>query len=58
VVIALVILACWMGLGGVGAYLARRGSIRDYGKNIYAVPMLVATVVFGPAGLLGSMVAW
>lgn len=54
----LIMLALWLGLGELGAVLAYRGSLRDYGKNLYGRGMFFWAPVLGPSAFFGSMVAW
>lgn len=54
----LIIAVTWFGSGALGAYLAYRGSVRDYGENIYSRRSLAALPFMGYAGLAGSAIAW
>lgn len=54
----LIIAVVWFGLGGLGAWLAYRGSVRHYGKNIYGRWIYPVVVLCGFGGFVGSAVAW
>lgn len=54
----LLLALAWFGLGGFGALLAYRGSMRDYGRDIYGPAVYAVTVLSGLSGFVGSMAAW
>jgi hypothetical protein len=56
--IIILIAASWLGIGAVGALLTHIGSLQDYGEDIYGPHIHVFTTLLGPAGFLGSTVAW
>jgi hypothetical protein len=55
---AAILLISWFGLGWLGAHMAYRGSMRDYGKDIYGKRLFAGSILFGWCGFLGSIIAW
>lgn len=53
-----IFLISWFGLGALGGYLAYRGSMRDYGRNIYRPNVWIISALLGYPGFIGSMIAW
>jgi len=48
----------WFSFGATGAWLAYRGSIARFGRDIYGWKLYTVTVLGGIPAFFGSIVAW